>query len=390
MKKKYKQLAIISDCIHVRNADGSVSTENHIYCRQMQALAIHFEKTLIVCPFVAKSINSVTTTYEEPSIHFLPLPNAGGNSWRDKLQLIRMIPVWLKAFATAYKEADIFYLRMPNNLSIPGFFYFKLKHARAFASYTGTWNNYTGEPFTYRLQKWILRYLFNGPVWVYSNKPGNKTNLFSSISPSFSEAEWNYETIQVEEKKLMFVNKQVVRPVFITVGALVPNKNQQYVLDVCKHLREMNISFYWYIVGDGFLRSHYEQFVTENQLGDYVCIAGKKTYEALQVIYRKSNFIVQSSLVEGFGKAPIEAMCHGVIPLLSKTAMSEEMTANGLRGYTFDVADPYSLIHLITGLLDEQTKLSSLIDNGRRYVKEQTLELWAANLADKVDNWTKY
>jgi hypothetical protein len=37
--------------------------------------------------------------------------------------------------------------------------------------------------------------------------------------------------------------------------------------------------------------------------------------------------MVQATLVEGFGKAPVEAMCHGVIPLLSKTAMADEMTA---------------------------------------------------------------
>ena len=58
MSKKYKRLAIISDCVHMQNADGTIVTENHVYCRQMQALASYFEQTLIVCPFIEKKKNN--------------------------------------------------------------------------------------------------------------------------------------------------------------------------------------------------------------------------------------------------------------------------------------------------------------------------------------------
>src|SRR5437870_3742547 len=140
MSKRYKRLAIISDCVHVMNEDGTVATENHIYCRQMQTLAAYFDETLIICPFVQKTKESITTTYTLSSVRFFQLPNAGGKRLADKLKLIKMIPIWRKAFAEAYKNSDVFYLRMPNNLNIPGFFYFYFKRVAAFATYTGTWN----------------------------------------------------------------------------------------------------------------------------------------------------------------------------------------------------------------------------------------------------------
>jgi len=385
MSKKYKRLAIISDCMHIKNADGTITTENHIYCRQMQTLAAHFEQTLIVCPFIEKKADSVTTTYTLTSIKFLELPNAGGQKFGDKLNLLKTIPVWLKAFSTAHKNADVFYLRMPNNLNIPGFFYFYFKRVTAFATYTGTWKNYEGEPLTYRFQKWLLKNFFKGPVWIYTDESKNDDHLFKSISPSFSEAEWKAESINVEERKSAYSSGKLVQPVFITVGALVPNKNQQFVLEVCKYLKKYNFSFYWYIIGDGYMRKTYEQFVKDNNLDDVVCIAGKKTYEELQVLYRKANFMVQATLVEGFGKAPIEAMCHGVIPLLSKTAMADEMTGSGQRGFTFDTNDVAKLAEFIVALSNQPEELVRLVKHGRHYVKSQTLEQWASALIEQID-----
>jgi glycosyltransferase involved in cell wall biosynthesis len=385
MSKKYKRLAIISDCIHMQDADGTAVTENHVYCRQMQMLASYFEQTFIVCPFIEKKKNNVTTAYTLPSIKFLPLPNAGGQTFRDKLNLVRMIPVWVKAFRNARRNADVFYLRMPNNLNIPGFFYFHFIRAAVFATYTGTWNNYKGEPLTYRFQKWLLKNLFKGPVWIYTGEPKNDEHLFESISPSFSEAEWNAESVQVETKKEIYKSGKLIRPVFITVGALVPNKNQQFILEVCKYLKGNNFSFYWYIVGDGYMRDTYEQFVKENELDEMVCIAGKKTYEQLQVLYREANFIVQATLVEGFGKAPVEAMCHGVIPLLSKTALAEIMTGNGNRGFMFDGSEMTKIAELIITLSQQPQRLVALVDNGRQYVKDQTLERWASALVAQID-----
>lgn len=380
MYNQFKRLAIISDCVHMRDNDGKAVTENHIYCRQIQELAKHFEHTVIVCPFVEFTKESVTSVYSLSSIEFIELPNVGGSKVSDKWKLIRTIPVWIKAFRKANKISDIIFLRMPNNLSIPGFFYFKFKRVKTFAVYTGTWNNYPGEPLTYQFQKWLLKHFFKGPVWIYVNQEPQHRRLLKGFSPSYSEAEWIEETEQVALRIKQYKGSRIEKPVFITVGALVPNKNQQYILETCKRLHDHGFSFFWYIVGDGYMKSNYETFIKQNALEPYVCLAGKKTYTELRALYREANFLVQATHIEGFGKAPIEGMFHGVIPLLSKTAMSAEMTGNGKRGFIFDSTDVNSLEEVIKYAFNKNNDLGDLVFAGRDYVKTHTLENWSKDL----------
>jgi len=387
MQNKFKRLAIISDCVHMRDEQGNVATENHIFCRQMQALASSFEHTIICCPFIKKSLERAITVYAKNGIEFVQLPNVGGNSLQHKLQIIKTIPAWIKAFRKVSKKTDLIYLRMPNNLNIPGFFYFYLKRAKTFATYTGTWNNYKGEPVTYRFQKWILKNLFKGPVWIYTTDTILQKNFLKNYSPSYSLNEWNEETEQVCNRIEKCKLQKVKKPVFITVGSLVSYKNQQYVLEVCKKLREKNLCFHWYIAGEGPLKNQYIQFVKNNHLEDCVTITGQKNYQELRLLYRMSHFLVQPTLIEGFGKTPIEAMFHGVIPVLNKVAMAEEMTANGKRGYIFSADNPDNLEKLIYKIMSEQNHFADMVDCGRTYAQDQTLESWVKYYVETINDF---
>jgi len=113
----------------------------------------------------------------------------------------------------------------------------------------------------------------------------------------------------------------------------------------------------------------------------------KKTYQELRALYRVSDFLVQATLAEGFGKAPIEAMFHGVIPLISKTAMANEMTGDGSRGFTFDVTVKESLFITIEKALCSHELFASMINDGRQYVKTQTLESWACGYVEKINTF---
>ncbi|CAN5228901.1 hypothetical protein BH11BAC6_BH11BAC6_11640 [soil metagenome] len=387
MLQQYKRLAIISDCIHTKDEAGNVLTENHIFRRQMEALAKHFEHITIVCPFINKPANSVTTAYTLSSIEFIATPNAGGNTIKDKWLLFKTIPTWVRSFSKAHKTADIFYLRMPGNIAIPAFFYFYLKASKTFATYTGTWKNYKGEPLTYRFQKWLLKHFFKGAVFAYIHESEQRNNLFKTFSPSYSITEWNEETMQVSER-IECYNSTLVRPVFITVGALVPNKNQSYILEVCRVLALAGFSFYWYIVGDGYMKAAHAAFIAKHNLHAFVNMTGKKTAEELRKLYRASDFVVQATLIEGFGKAPVEAMFHGVIPILSCTAMAEEMTGNGARGYIFDASNVENLLAIIMNIKKERNRFGSMIEDAREYVKIQSLENWSNGIMQVIN--TKY
>ncbi|HVX51278.1 MAG TPA: glycosyltransferase [Chitinophagaceae bacterium] len=368
------------------DSNGNAVTEVHIFCRQMQALASMFESTVICCPFVLYNSDKVTTAYTNKTITFIPLKNVGGNTLRDKLVLLANIPAWIKGFSKARRNADIIYMRFPNNLNIIGFFYFYFHRCKSFATYTGTWKNYLREPITYRFQKWLLRCFFTGPVWIYMQEQQRGKNLYKSISPSYTLAEWEEETMQVNNRLARLRLKKISKPVFITVGTLNYNKNQLYILHAFKILQKEKFPFYLYIVGDGELKQNYEAFIEEHDMQDCVNICGKKNHTQLRELYRQSDFLIQASIVEGFGKVPIEGFFHGVIPLLSRVALADEITGNGSRGFVFSITDVNNLVTLIKQVVIT-ANLDELIIRGRAYAKSQTLENWTSVLIDTINGY---
>ena len=384
---RFKKLAILTDCVHVFDAEGHASTENHIFRKQMEALAGQFEETLICCPFEINSADKVISRYTKTNIRFHPLPQVGGSRVADKIQLLKAFPAWFKAYKKADAFADIVYQRFPNNLNIPGFFYFYLKRAKVFATYTGTWQNYATEPYTYRLQKWLLKHWFRGPVGAYIQAGDETAKVFKSSSPSYSTAEWEEETIQVEERISRIESGAESIPVFITVGALVPNKNQQFILEVFAQLHKQGFSFQLHIVGDGPLKKTYADFITEHGLAEFVLLAGKKTDRELRTLYRRSDFLIQAPRVEGFGKVPVEGFFHGVVPLLSNVALASEMTGEGKRGYMFDIGDKAALVQLIKRVWQQKDKLATVIRNGRAYARYHTLDNWADLYHEKIGHY---
>jgi len=382
---QFKRLGITTDCVHFFDANGNVGTENHIFRRQMEALASCFEQTIICCPFKTCEANTMITTYNSSNIKFVSVPNVGGNSVKEKLRIIKTIPAWLKAFKNVARESDIVYQRFPNNLNIPGFFYFWCKKFKVFATYTGTWANYKGEPFTYRFQKWLLKSFFRGPVAAYVKEDSASGKIFKTFSPSYTLHEWEEETKQVERRIEKIKTEGIKIPVFITVGALVAQKNQQYILDAFRQLFQEGFSFKLYVVGDGILKEKYINFVKQNGLENVVHICGKKTTTELRALYRESDFVIQATLVEGFGKVPIEGFFHGVVPILNNITLASEMTGAETRGFLFDAKNEQSLMDIIKKISQDKRYLISMIENGRTYARQQTLESWTDSLYEHIN-----
>ena len=379
------RLGIISDCVHIQKPDGSVGTETHILLHQLESLADYFDEVTIACPFIAYDQNKVATYYSNKKFSFIQLPDVGGNGMMNKLQLLKTIPKWWRVFKQIDKRSDIVYQRFPNNLNIPSFFYFYFKQKKVFATYTGTWLHYKNEPFTYRLQKWLLKKYFRGPVWAYLDKPSKDAKIKMGFSPSYSKKVWDEETLQIE-KRLERLREEGLKTLkLISVGAFVPNKNQQFILNTCVVLKRLNIPFHLTLVGDGYLKETYQHFIAQNNLTASVSIAGKKTADELRQLYRENDFVLQAPVQEGFGKVPIEGFFHGLIPILSDVALARAITSNN-RGFIFSIQEEHSLVELLQNLLLQQADFPAMILNGREFAISQTLEAWSAEYASTILN----
>ena len=379
-------VGLLSDCIHTKTPEGKIATENHIYIRQMQALSKHFEKMVICCPFVAFDASKVVSVYDSPSISFMPLPNVGGNSIKEKFQLLKALPIWLQSFKQLNKQVDIVYQRFPNNLNIPGFFFFYIIRKKVFATYTGTWQTEANQPLSYRFQKWLLKNFFRGPVWVYSNEKILQKNLIAGFSPSYTLMEWN-EEIENVQHRIEKLKHQKLQPIkMISVGTLNANKNQLYLLQTCLLLRDAHIPFNLTLVGEGSLKQVYEQFVQEHHLQSSVSLTGGLNYQSLRALYRQNDFVVQAAISEGFGKVPIEGFFHGLVPILNQSGVAPYITDNGKRGFLFNAVQPESLFNVLQQVyftLPAQL-LADFVARGRIFAQTQTLENWADGYHKKI------
>lgn len=93
--------------------------------------------------------------------------------------------------------------------------------------------------------------------------------------------------------------------VLTTVGRMVPPKGYDLAVEAAKLLKEKDISFRWYFVGDGGMRQEIKKMVEEYGLDDNIVFVGMTPnpypYMAMCDIY------VQTSKFEGFGLTLNEA-----------------------------------------------------------------------------------
>lgn len=371
--------------MHYEDDAGMIGTRVHMFCRQMQEIGSHFGRVILVCPIIKQSKSDEEFSYYPSRFDFIGLPQTGGKTLSEKVKLIRTIPVWLKAFRQVKTQADIYLLRFPNNLNIVGLYSFRKK--KKFAIYTGTWLQYATEPFTFKLQKMLLRHYFNGPVFIYNRTPEKHAKFNLSFSPSFSVKEWNMAEKVVLARKLRWQNQHHI-PVFVSVGSLLTHKNYELVLRVFKMLKDRKFHYTLTIAGEGLLRDKLESYILENDLTAFVNLPGHVSINELKNLYSNADFVIQLPLAEGFGKVPIEGFFYGLIPFLSDTAMSGVFVGGQQeRGFLIKTDNASYIADIIMNAWTDRNLLTDKMTAGRNYAKEFTVDLWASSVINVLKKW---
>lgn len=96
------------------------------------------------------------------------------------------------------------------------------------------------------------------------------------------------------------------RPILLTVSRLNNNqKGYDIAIEVCRILKERNVNFRWYAIGEGTFRSEIEKFVRDNHLEDDFILLGSMPNPYPYI--KRCTVYVQTSRKEGFGLSIAEA-----------------------------------------------------------------------------------
>jgi len=160
----------------------------------------------------------------------------------------------------------------------------------------------------------------------------------------------------------------------VSVGRLAKQKAFETSVEAAKILKEKNIKFCWYIIGEGAERNYLESLIEKYDLHKYFILLGFRDNPYPYI--KQSDIYVQTSSFEGLGRTLIEAsiLCKPIVTTNFPTAFGilrpnetgviTEMDAGSVAQGIMELIGNKQLKELIIENLENQ------VDNG----KETTLK----------------
>ncbi len=318
------KFAIITHVVHKQQ--GNQYFAYAPYVREMNVWSQFVTQLLIGAAVEEKEPTAIDCAYHHKEIVFIPIGAIDVLSWKSKTTTFFKLPRITWQIIKAMYQADHIHLRCPGNIGLIGcmiqiLFPFKPKTAK----YAGNWDPKAKQPWSYRLQKWLLRNPFltrNMQVLVYGEWEGSSKN----IHPFFTATYW--ETEKAPLKHLNFAN--TIR--FVFVGTLSEGKRPMYAVALIEALFKRAYTVQMELYGEGSERAELEQHIKTNHLGSLITLKGNQSKEILKSAYQNSHFVLLPSQSEGWPKAIAEGMFWGCVPLATSISCVPFMLDYGNRG----------------------------------------------------------
>ena len=386
------KIVVITDCLHYKFED-LICNKNPILTKQLDTLLTNFDKVIFVAPIIPAIDKNDQFNYYSQSLFdkttFYAVPMAGGDKILDKIKLALIVPKWLKLF-WQIRNFDLYYLRFPNNLNIISFLLYKLLNKKIVITYTGTWKNYLNEPFTYRLQKFFIKYLHSGPAFVYSiNKAKKAKNIISSFSPSFTKKECELQRLRIEDRIYCINKLRTEQFQFISVGSVMEYKNQLLAIRLVQYLYQRKLNVKLRIVGSGgdYLNK-LKKIVLDDSLEKIIFFEGHKSKNELDKIYQESHFLLHTPKIEGYGKTIQEGFFNGLIPILTNFPYAKFFTGDkNERGWIINQESLLTedFFHEICSIIYNPLLWSSMVNDGFEFASSLTIDSWVKSYLSEIN-----
>jgi glycosyltransferase involved in cell wall biosynthesis len=316
------KLLVISHTPHYKLEDCLVGWGPTI--REVDCLAGLFDEVVHVAPLHAEAAPISSLPYNSHRVRFRAIPPVGGESFRDKIDILKELPKYLKAIYQEIHLADVVQVRCPANVSLVAIVVAALlRHPNwRWVKYAGNWQPDGREPWSYTFQRWWLQRGFHrGVVTVNGRWPGQPQHVYSFLNPSLTARELELARAAGGLKDLTFPLK------LLFVGRVEAAKGAGRVLLVADELRQRGIPFRIDFVGDAPERLTFEDWARARGLDPWVTFHGWQSRQTLAGFYAKAHFLVFPSVSEGWPKVLSEAMAYGVVPLAGAVSSIPQILA---------------------------------------------------------------
>lgn len=338
------------------------------YAPMVAELDLWFEKpeaiTILAPTQYSKPL--LTAAFKRQDIKVISVPSLYFGSLTGLLKSIMGVSLTKLKLLFAMAAADHIHIRCPGNTSLLAcwlqmLFPWKNKTAK----YAGNWSADSKQPFSYKMQKWLLSNTFltrKMKVMVYGDWPKQTGN----IKPFFTATYW-------EEDKKQIITRDYSRQIKMAyLGTLSANKRVDYAIDLTGQLIEKGIDISLDIYGDGIEAESLQNQIGEKNLTDRISLKGNQPANLVAQALQQAHFLILPSKSEGWPKAVAEAMFWGAIPLASPVSCVPWMLDEGKRGLLLDFkTDADTLEAMLSRPRRLERMANSAIDWSRVYTMDK-------------------
>lgn len=360
------KIVVITHVNHVQNQEKYYGYAPYI--REMNLWLQYVDEVTIVAPLTIRQLTPIDLDYNNSNVIFKRVPDFNLTTIKNILFSIFKFPIiFWKVFWAMY-NAEHIHLRCPGNMGLVGclvqiLFPKKTKTAK----YAGNWDPKSKQPWTYKLQQYILNNTFltrNMQVLVYGEWNNQSKNIKSFFTATYSETEKGS------------IKKESLRNgiSFVFAGGLTKGKNPLYSLIVVNHLIKKGYKVILNLFGDGIERENLQKYIAENNLEKSVFLKGNQDKETLKEAFKESHFVILPSKSEGWPKAIAEGMFWGCVPLATNVSCVSYMLGQGKRGLLLEMNLEKDVKH-IEEMLENESEF---------FVKSQSALSWSQEYTTEV------
>jgi glycosyltransferase involved in cell wall biosynthesis len=313
--------------------------------------------------------------YDTEKVHFVPVPPAGGLRLQDKLQLIRVAPLYISAIKKNLPTADVIQVRSPGPLGLCAMLMLGFVEQKMhWTKFAGNWGTTEKISSSFAFQRWWLKNGFTrGPVTVNGKWPDSPQYIYSFDNPSLTINELSYAQRFCTEKQLT----SPIRLIFI--GRLESAKGIGASLDIVQELLK-HFEVRLDILGDGTQLAKLQRKCALLEIEPFVTFHGWIPHNEVKKYLAEAHFILLPSTSEGWPKVLSEAMAYGVVPIASNVSAIPQVLSETQTGFALPPSDADQYVHAILKLVKEPLIWKKMIEAGIRAAPRFSYEQYILNL----------
>jgi glycosyltransferase involved in cell wall biosynthesis len=308
------RLLIVSHTAHYRDDSGRVSGWGPTI-REIDHLAGLFEEVRHVAPLHPGPPPPSALPYAAKNVTHVPVRASGGEGLADKAGVLVSWPGVLRTIRRELDRCDAVHVRAPANIALAALLLLRRngRPSARWIKYAGNWSPPGPEPWSYRIQRRILRRGLPGAVVTVNGEwPGAPPHVKSFRNPSLTDAE-------LEEGRRAAREKPAPPPLrLLFVGRVEKAKGAGRAVEILRRLRARGVDATLELVGEGPERARLEARLAGDALGASVRFLGGLPRPAIAGAYARAHILLlPSTASEGWPKVLGEAMAYGAVPVAS-------------------------------------------------------------------------